>query len=106
MALNFKLLGQRIREARKARGISLEELADQVGLQKESFRHIETGAGKPRLETLCAVADLLDISLDYLTGRSADLPVSLHQNDVLTHEQKVAVREVLLQVVSAFEEEA
>jgi len=43
--------------------------------------------------------------MDYLTGRSADFSVSVHQNDALTHEQKVAVREILLQVVSAFEEE-
>ena len=102
MGLNFKLVGQRIRGVRKMRGLSLEELAGQVGLNKESFRHIETGVSKPRLETLYEIANILKVSMDYLTGRSTDLSGFAMQDFMLTPEQEMAVREVLCKVVSVF----
>ena len=102
MGLNFKLVGQRIREVRKMRGLSLGDLAEQVGLNKESFRHIEIGVSKPRLETLFELANILNVSMDYFTGRSPALPDFVIQDYVLTAEQETAMREVIHKVVSAF----
>lgn len=102
MALNFKLVGQRIREVRKTRGLSMEELAEQVGLNKESLRHIETGVSKPRLQTLFEIANILDVSMDYLTGRLPALPDSVIQDYLLTAEQEKAVQEAFHKVISVF----
>ena len=95
MELDFKLVGQRIRQARKASGLTTAELAAQVGLTKESLRHIETAAGKPRLQTLVQIANILCVSLDYLTGNAPALSEVLILDHRLTAAQKQAVREIV-----------
>lgn len=69
MSLNAGIMGQRIRAARKMRYMSAEELAEKVDFAVESIGHIECGSRKPSLQTLYNIAEVLDVSLDYLTGR-------------------------------------
>ena len=73
MDIDFVLTGQRIREARTFRGWTAEVLAEKVGLATESLRHIENASSKPSLQTLFKLATTLDVSLDYITGRTPDL---------------------------------
>lgn len=70
MAVNISLLGQRIRSARQGKGMDISALAERVGVTPESLGHIERGIRKPSLSTLILIADELDVSLDYLTGRT------------------------------------
>lgn len=70
MSINTSLLGQRIRSARQDKGMDLSVLAERVEITPESLGHIERGIRKPSLSTLILIADELDVSLDYLTGRS------------------------------------
>ena len=69
MDIDFGLVGRRVREARIARGLTAEMLAERVDLATESLRHIEIGSSKPSLKKLFAIAEALNVSLDYLTGR-------------------------------------
>ena len=69
MGVNIALLGQRIRSVRQEKGIDIADLAQRVGVTPESLGHIERGIRKPSLSTLILIADELDASLDYLTGR-------------------------------------
>lgn len=101
MEIDFKLVGQRIRQARTTSGLTVSELAEQVGLTKESLRHIETAASKPRLQTLFQISDILHVSMDYLTGRAPVLSEALILDHRLTSSQKQAVREILACTVSA-----
>ena len=77
MNMDFILTGQRIREARKYRRLTAETLAERVGLATESLRHIENAASKPSLQTLFKIATELNVSLDYLTGRTPDISSAL-----------------------------
>ena len=70
MHIDFSLIGIRIREVRTLRGLTSEQLSETVDLSSESLRHIEIGASKPSLKKLYAIAEALDVSLDYLTGRA------------------------------------
>lgn len=70
MSINISLLGQRIRSARQDKGIDPVDLAARAGITPESLGHIERGIRKPGLSTLILIADELDVSLDFLTGRS------------------------------------
>ena len=72
MDIDFILTGQRIREARKFRGWTADFLAEKVGLATESLRHIENASSKPSLQTLYKIATELDVSLDYITGRTSN----------------------------------
>ena len=59
-------MGDRLRQARTARGISLRSLARQVGVSPSLISQVETGRAKPSVNTLYALANELGISLDEL----------------------------------------
>ena len=80
MKISAILMGQRVRSARKAKEMSTEELAEKVGVAVESIGHIECGARKPSLNLLYNIAEVLGVSLDYLTGRTEN------SSDALLHE--------------------
>ena len=80
MEISAILMGQRVRSARKAKEMSTEELAEKVGVAVESIGHIECGARKPSLNLLYNIAEVLGVSLDYLTGRTEN------SSDALLHE--------------------
>jgi transcriptional regulator with XRE-family HTH domain len=54
-------LGPRIRDLRRARGLTQERIAEQTGIKAESISRIETGAAVPDLRTLVALADALGV---------------------------------------------
>ena len=99
MDIDFALVGQRIREARKARGLTAEVLAERVDLATESLRHIEISASKPSLQALFRIASALDVSMDYLTGRTPTLSDSLLHDFGLNSQQESVMRELLNSLV-------
>lgn len=88
MSINISLLGQRIRSARQDKEIDVVDLARSVGISPESLGHIERGIRKPGLSTLILIADELNVSLDYLTGRS-----QMGHRDGLSETQKQILTE-------------
>jgi DNA-binding XRE family transcriptional regulator/quercetin dioxygenase-like cupin family protein len=59
-------MGERLREARQARSLSLRDLAERVGVSASLISQIETGRARPSVNTLYALAAELDVSLDDL----------------------------------------
>jgi transcriptional regulator with XRE-family HTH domain len=59
-------MGDRLRLERRARGLSLRELADRLGVSPSLISQVETGRASPSVSTLYALASELDISLDDL----------------------------------------
>ena len=69
---NQKIFSERLRELRIARKVSSQALADAVGVSRPAISQFENAANYPHCNTLCALADYFDVSLDYLVGRSDD----------------------------------
>jgi transcriptional regulator with XRE-family HTH domain len=59
-------MGERLREARRGRNLSLRVLADRLGVSPSLISQIETGRANPSVSTLYAIAAELDVSLDEL----------------------------------------
>jgi Predicted transcriptional regulators len=60
-------IGDRIKSAREAAGLSRKELADRVGVSNQSVWLWETGDTKgPRPEHLLALRNVLKVSIDWL----------------------------------------
>jgi transcriptional regulator with XRE-family HTH domain len=59
-------MGDRLRLQRKARGLSLRQLADRLGVSPSLISQVETGRASPSVSTLYALASELDVSLDDL----------------------------------------
>jgi transcriptional regulator with XRE-family HTH domain len=68
-------MGDRLRQARLARGLSLRRLAEVVGVSPSLVSQVETGRAKPSVNTLYALASELGISLDSLLFVDAQPPV-------------------------------
>ena len=65
-------LGQNIQAARKAKGLSQEALADQVGVSRQALGKWEKDTALPSLDNLRTVAAVLDVRMDELLGAAAD----------------------------------
>ena len=66
MTINYSLIGNRIKTARKAKGLSQSELSELIDKSVGYMSYIETGSKKPSLETLIQIANALDVTIDEL----------------------------------------
>ena len=64
--MDQKAIGKRIKSAREKKGLTQEQLAEQVNLSPMHISVIERGNKLPRLETLINIANVLDVSADIL----------------------------------------
>ena len=64
--MNNKTIGERIKAARKAKGLSQEQLGEKLDISFQAVSSWETGKFIPDSEHLPALAKALDISLDSL----------------------------------------
>lgn len=62
-------IGLRVVALRKMRGWSQQELADRAGLQRTHVGRIETGKYAVTLETIQAIAEALDMTVDIIDER-------------------------------------
>ena len=63
----FKL---RLSELRKSRGLTQEQLADELGLTSSAISSYERGIREPNLEMIGAIADYFNVDQGYLLGDS------------------------------------
>ena len=61
-------LGQNIALARKKKGISQEELSNQLNVSRQSVSLWETNQTVPTIEKLKELSILLDVGVDHLLG--------------------------------------
>lgn len=61
-------IGKRIAELRKERGLSQIKLAQLTGIDSSNIGRIELGKYNPGLETLCKIADVLGVTLDFVSN--------------------------------------
>lgn len=64
-------LGQRLREERQRRGLSVRGLARRLDVSPSLISQVETGKAQPSVATLYAIVTELGISLDPLFGNGA-----------------------------------
>lgn len=62
------LVGARLKEARKAKGITQDELGEILGLSKAAISLYESEKRNPKLETIIEMMYVLGVSADYLLG--------------------------------------
>ena len=62
--------GERINGLRTARRMTRQQLAEHIGLSVDALRKIETGVNGAKIDTLVSIADVFEVSLDYLVSGS------------------------------------
>ena len=62
----LKLIGNRIRELRKERNLSLRDVAFKIGMEPSNLSVIENGRSNPQLLTFARIASALNVELSEL----------------------------------------
>ena len=62
----IKMIAKRIKETRKNTLISLQEMADFIGIGYEQYRRIEAGNVLFKTEYIISISSILNVSTDYL----------------------------------------
>ena len=65
----MKIFQERLRELRKQFGYTQQEMARKLFISQPSYVRYENGSSEPSQENLVRIADLFDVSVDYLLGR-------------------------------------
>ncbi|WP_157821554.1 helix-turn-helix domain-containing protein [Macrococcoides caseolyticum] len=65
-------LGKRIKTNRLKKGYSQKEFADIIGVSNVVLSRYESDVRTPDFEKLKQIADILEVSTDYLLGREVD----------------------------------
>jgi len=65
-------LGDRIREYRLKRGFTQSQMAEKLGMTEANFSSYERNKSIPPGDKLNQIADILNVSIDYLLGRTND----------------------------------
>ena len=65
-----QVFGKRLKELRKEHGCNIEQFADMVGISKSTLGYYENDKRMPDIEILARIANVLNVSADYLIGRT------------------------------------
>jgi len=58
-----------LKTLRSNSGMTQSQVATKIGVKEKTYQAYESGACMPSLERFVDLADLFDVSLDYLIGR-------------------------------------
>ena len=64
--VDYNKIGQRIREQRKAKKLTMEQLAEMVDLSLSYIGHIERGTRVVSVETLARLCEVLELDMHYV----------------------------------------
>lgn len=98
--MTTQTLGERIRAARQAAGLSQEKLAERLGLTRQAVTKWETGQSAPSTENLLRLAEVLGVPVTALLDASA--PEQQMQADQIYALQKEQARQGAAETLHAF----
>ncbi len=75
----MKQIGNRIKELRKEKGMTLKDLGDAINFNYSNLSKIERGDRKPTLELLESLADFFNKDISYFFGNKEEVPEELQK---------------------------
>lgn len=101
--VNNKDLGNRIRKIRKEKYLTQFALAEEIGVSPNFLGDVERGVKSPSLETIVCLANVLDVSLDYLLFESLKHTSVAEASDIyLTDKQLNILKGVVKTIKDTF----
>lgn len=64
------ILAARLKQCRAELGLTQIEVATRCDITEKTYQNYELMAREPKIEILIRIADLFQVSLDYLVGRT------------------------------------
>ena len=66
------MIGDILNKTRKSQGFTAQQMADYLGIKLRSYRAYESNDREPSFQTLVKIADKLNVTADYLLGRTPE----------------------------------
>ena len=66
------MMTERLRQLRKAAKLTQSQVAERLSIRQNTYSEYETGNSHPPVETLAKLADMYDVTVDYMIGRTSD----------------------------------
>ena len=89
-----------IKRVRESLNMTQKDCADRLGVTLRAWQTYEQGVSEPKNELLCKIADMFDVSIDYLLGRTDVKAVNTLAEDEPTEEE---IKELEAQISEAYE---
>ena len=74
------MLGKRLNQVRKEKGFTAQKMAELLHISLRNYQRYEGGGNNPTVVGLVQIADILDVSTDYLLCRDAFIERQKGQN--------------------------
>ena len=74
--------GEKVKDARKKAGYTQEQLAEKLGVSRQAVTKWETGNGIPDVDNLKYIAQVLNVSMDYLLDEGTELDMSVMREPI------------------------
>ena len=96
---------ERLKDLRKQAGLTQVDVAEKLGISQPAYASWERGVKKPTQEKLVKIAQILNVSVDYLVGNSEEKADELDNIELLfrmnskglTDEEKEIFRKELIE---------
>lgn len=69
----MSVFSERLKELRKEQNLTQQEIADKLHVNRVTYTNWEKGNREPNFKMLIQLADMLNVSTDYLLGREVDM---------------------------------
>lgn len=69
---DYNQFGNTLREIRKCKGLSQENMASMLNISRSGYSKYESGESSPSIDTIKEICEILNISSDYLIGIKND----------------------------------
>lgn len=89
-----------IKTVRESLNMTQKGCADRLGVTLRAWQTYEQGVSEPKNELLCKIADMFNVSIDYLLGRTDVKAVNTLAEDEPTEEE---IKELEAQISEAYE---
>ena len=96
---------ERLKELRKKANFTQVEVAEKLGISQPAYASWERGVKKPTQDNLVKIAQILNVSVDYLVGNSEEITDELDNIELLfrmnakglTDEEKAVFKKELIE---------
>ena len=89
MNIDYKLIGERIKRARKTKGITQENIAEKLGVSIGYVSQVERGITKISLDLLGAISGILDCDIAGFITESATQSSEYMESELLNEIRKL-----------------
>ena len=83
----MSVLGERLKKAREMKGMSQVDVYKKININNKTLSRYETGGSEPDIDNLIKLANLYEVSIDYLVGRTNNPKMTFSEQERIIYDK-------------------